>query len=264
MGGNGLTFLIIVVVINLVGAILKAVAKKKEEQRQAELLRNRKGQPAGSAPSSPQPDRTSPRFDPFGETRASSQQSQPTASRPPTPVGVDPLVARRQAQLEELRRRREAAASPRQPTQAPAAERIPPFHSPSQLPNREMIPPRVQTPPQPKPVAPVRPSVPVAQSKKPADRQKQKRVARQPIRGQKVAERRDNSRHAADPRTSSLRTSKQSAVASALQPVRVAAPLAVHRSPVAELFHGSNSAGGLRRAMLLSEILGPPVSARSA
>ena len=121
-----------------VQAIVSAMAKKQEQQRQRELAERRR-QIESQA----------------GGGMTSAGQRPPTAISQPRPATRDDLAARRQAQLEELRRRRMQQA--RGGAGAPATARVPaqrtpsaptvPGNVPPTFPSRSKIPGIAKAPP---------------------------------------------------------------------------------------------------------------------
>lgn len=111
MGTWTFVIFIAVVLIQVIGAIVQQSAKKKEEERMREAARQRRQQTAGSSSGGDSGSRTAP------PTRSSSPQPQRRTESSPQRAAtrLDDLAARRKAQLEELRRKRLAQGGSGQP-----------------------------------------------------------------------------------------------------------------------------------------------------
>lgn len=213
--------LLVIVAINVIGIIAKHIAKKKEEERQAELKRQREAGGRGAPPTA---------------VATGSVTGLPNGPR-------DEMIARRQAQLEELRRRREAAATVKpRPQPQSSAER---FQIPDAPPPTRQQPDRVR----PAPIAIKPPTAPVSRPKAPSVPAKAKAPARP-------------TQTAAAGAAVRLQSSASALAKKSVAALASSAPRT--RSPIAEMITPGGGREALRRAVILSEVLGAPVCLRLA
>jgi len=228
----------LVALFSVLGTVVKQIQEKKEarriqqerERRKRDALRTGRVEPAASPPS------------PAANPEAARQRR------------LQELAERRRAQLEEIRRRQQATPAP---PPAPATRPTPIARTGAPVRPRPQAPAR----PMPAPARPApRPQAPVARTpvqrqqptRAPVARQAPARVARPtaPVSKQPGARQRPPARATAATTAPITRTE--------VGAVPTATPRA--RSSVgSRLFSGRSD---LRRAIVLSEVLGPPVSLR--
>jgi len=256
MGTGSWIILLLLGVGWAVQAIAQAVAKKQEQERLRQVAEQRRQQ------AQRQSGRSTPTAQPQPEPRASSGRP---SSRP---TSREELAARRQAQLEELRKRRMAQSRGQQPstqvrTGQPSQRQTPPTRQPQARPAQRRSTSTAAPPPQQRPY--LQPDdVPRRAVQRPSEKLREKddfggRLAdlRRKQAEQKAMQKRARTSRAASPRLRDKPIDEQSLVAPD--------PFASRRVgvDVSSLRTRLRQPAMLRELFIMKELLDPPVSLRS-
>jgi len=259
MGGSFIWIIIAIVVINVIGGLLQQAAKRKEEQRKIAELRRAAPRTEPTAPARAE---TTGRMAAMGSNatddvdiwhgRAAGDRGARSATAAGPSAAQAELERRRQAQLEELRRRRTQAmggtsVGPASPTMASPTMRMPSSPAPPPPP-----PPR-QDGPTRRPVA-ARAPMPERPEARPQARAESRAEARQ---------RRQEPQQARLAKAAPVRNAYEMGTTVPLDAMGRAAVRNVRTTQVAmPVLRGKSGLAKLREAIVMREVLDRPLALR--